>query len=239
MSYQIKLEQFQGPFDVLLQLIEQQKVDITNISLAEITESFLQYLDEIEELYPDELADFLVMATRLLYLKSRLLLPYLTVDDDEPATQLADHLKIYKEFRDASLVLEQTIAQRHFAVARPVASSLFSTIEFSPPPHITVDDLHDYYGGVIDRLETVIKIPAAAIRKAISLKEKITALYELLQQQKQIHFSRLVHDQADRLNIVLTFLAILELVKQNSVTVEQSNHCSDILIVCQETIAAK
>ena len=96
MAYQIKLEQYQGPLDVLLQLIEQDKLNITDISLADITESFLAHLDKVEELYPEELADFLVVATRLLYIKSRVLLPYLVNDDEEPITDLTEHLKIYK-----------------------------------------------------------------------------------------------------------------------------------------------
>lgn len=238
MSYQIKLEQFQGPLDILLQLIEQQELDITNISLSEITESFLHYLDDVEQLFPEELADFLVIATRLIYIKSRLLLPYLTPDDDEPVTALAEHLKMYKEFRDAATVLTQQIQQQQFSMERPVAIARLETVEFSPPRAITSTDLCDLYGGVIDRLEVIIKIPQAAIRKAITLKEKITALYSVLKHQKQVQFSRLVAEQPDRLNVVLTFLAILELIKQNNISVEQTDHFSDILIVCQETTNA-
>ncbi len=238
MAYQIKLEQFQGPLDVLLQLIEQQELDITNISLSEITESFLEYLTEVEELYPEELADFLVIATRLIYLKSRLLLPFLTPDEEEPVGQLSDHLKIYKEFRDAAAILEQQILQRQFALARPVATARLEAVEFTPPRNVTTTDLRQLYTSVVDRLETIITIPAAAIRKAITLKEKVTALYQLLKQNQSVHFSKLVQQQTDRLNIVLTFLALLELIKQNDITVEQTSHFSDMLIVCQKTTAA-
>jgi segregation and condensation protein A len=238
MAYEIKLEQYQGPLDVLLQLIEQEELKITDISLADITESFLAYLDKVEELYPEELADFLVVATRLLYIKSRTLLPYLVHDDDEPQTDLAEHLKMYKEFRDASAVLEQHLAEQQFAMPRPVRAAQFETIEFAPPKRLISEDLHDLYLGVVDRLETVIKIPQAAIRKAITLKEKITALYTVLRQHQRVNFSALISDSADRMNVVLTFLAILELVKQNSVAVEQVEQFSDILIVCQDPINA-
>ncbi|EKD76117.1 MAG: ScpA/B protein [uncultured bacterium] len=238
MAYQIALEQYQGPLDVLLQLIEQEKLNITDISLADITESFLQHLDKVEELYPEELADFLVVATRLLYIKSRVLLPYLIRDDDEPIVDLAEHLKIYKEFRDASLALEQRLSERAFAMPRPVRAAQFEAVEFAPPKRVTTEDLHDLYVGVVDRLETVIKIPQAAIRKAITLKEKITALYTVLRQHQRVQFSALISDSTDRMNVVLTFLAILELVKQNSVSVEQTEQFSDILIVCQETTNA-
>jgi len=238
MAYQIKLEQFQGPLDVLLQLIEQEELNITDISLADMTEAFLAHLDKVEELYPEELADFLVVATRLLYIKSRVLLPYLVNDDEEPITDLAEHLKIYKEFRDASIALEQRVSVQAFAMPRPVRAAQFETVEFAPPTKVTTEDLHDLYVGVVDRLETVIKIPQAAIRKAITLKEKITALYTVLRQHQRVNFSALISDSSDRMNVVLTFLAILELVKQNSVSVEQTEQFSDILIVCQDNPSA-
>lgn len=234
MAYEIKLEQYQGPLDVLLQLIEQEQLTITDISLSQIAESFLQYLDKVEELYPEELADFLVIATRLLYMKSRELLPYLITEEEEPATNLAEHLKMYKEFRDASNVLEERIATGQYSFVRPVSPVKLETVEFNPPKQVEAHHLQEWYEGVIARLDTVIKIPQAAIRKAATLKEKITSLYGVLQQHKQLQFSDLIPDRQDKMNVVLTFLAILELVKQDSVSVEQNQRFSDILIVCKE-----
>lgn len=232
-TYEIKLEQYQGPLDVLLQLIEQEQLAITDIALADIAESFIAYIDKIEELYPEELADFLVVATRLLYLKSRELLPYLITEDEEPLTNLADHLKMYKEFRDAAEVLEQRLATGQFALPRPVSLARLEVVEFHPPKRITANDLRELYEGVVANLETIIRIPQAAIRKAASLKEKITALHTLLQQRQTMQFSDLIHDTNDRITIVLTFLAILELVKQDTIQVEQKHSYSDILIVCK------
>ena len=233
MAYEIKLEQYQGPLDVLLQLIEQEQLAITEISLARIAESFIKHLEKVEQLYPEELADFLVIATRLLYIKSRELLPYLVVEDDEPATNLAEHLRMYKEFRDASTVLEERLTTGQYACVRPVSLARLEVVEFNPPAAVASHDLRELYEGVVARLETIIKIPQAAIRKAASLKDKVTALYSALQQHKSLQFSDLISDGADRINIVLTFLAILELVKQDSVTVEQNQSYSDILIVCK------
>lgn len=234
MAYQIKLEQYQGPFDVLLQLVEQEQLTITDISLAKITESFVEYLEQVEQLYPEELADFLVIATRLLYMKSRELLPYLFVEDDEPATNLADHLKMYKEFRDASVVLEERLASGQYACVRPVALAKLTEVEFNPPHRIEAHHLRDYYEGVLAELDSVIKIPQAAIRKAASLKDKITALYTALQQHKQLQFSDVINGH-DRLNVVLTFLAILELVKQDIIQVDQPNRYSDIRLYAKQS----
>lgn len=233
MAYQIQLEQFQGPLDVLLQLIEQDELAITDIALVEIAEAFVQHLDQVEQLYPEELADFLVVATRLLYLKSRALLPLLVDEVEESAGQLAEHLKMYKEFRDAAAVLEQRLAQGQFAFDRAVSASRFSVIEFSPSSGITAATLGTVYANVMQRLDTVIQIPQAAIRKAVTLKDKIIALTKLLQQHSRLQFSDLVQAQPTKTDIVLTFLAILELVKQDAIVAQQPQHYSDILIVCK------
>lgn len=233
MAYEIKLEQYQGPLDVLLQLIEQEQLAITEISLARIAESFIKHLEQVEQLYPEELADFLVIATRLLYIKSRELLPYLVAEDDEPVTNLADHLRMYKEFRDAATVLEERLTTGQYACVRPVSLARLEVVEFNPPVAVTGHDLRELYEGVVARLETIIKIPQAAIRKGITLKEKITALYTALQQHQHLQFSDI--SGKDRANIVLTFLAILELVKQDVITVDQSNRYSDIRLYAKQS----
>ena len=116
---QFKLEQFEGPLDLLLQLIEDQKLEITNISLAQVTDQYIQYLNHAHDLRPEDLADFLVVAAKLLYLKSRALLPALRLDEEEAdAGELEKQLKIYKEYLDASKKIEQMIKAGHFAFAR-------------------------------------------------------------------------------------------------------------------------
>jgi segregation and condensation protein A len=230
MAYEVKLEQFQGPFDVLLQLIEDQQLSITDIALAGITEQYIEQLNQVEERYPEELADFLVIAAKLLYLKSRALLPYLVPEEEDSAEQLAAHLRMYKEFRDATAQLTEQINQQQFMVARTVTTERSNTVEFSPPPSVTGTLLAKAYQAVIDRVEAVIRLPKLALSKAISLKEKITHLYAILQQRQQLQFSELVSTKLNRADIVITLLAVLELVKQQTVTVDQINHYSDITI---------
>lgn len=230
MAYQVAIEKFQGPLDVLLELIEQRELDITEISLADITETFIRHLDQVEEHFPEELADFLVVATRLLYIKSRALLPYLEPDDEESGTQLADHLKMYKEFRDASNVLIEKIQQETFAMPRPVTTWQLQKVEFSPPTNAAADVLANTYRAVIDRVETVIRIPKAAISKAITLKEKIAALTDVLKTHAELSFRALIGSQTNKVDIVVTFLAILELIKQNAIVVTQPHTYSDITI---------
>ncbi len=230
-AYEIKIEQFQGPLDVLLQFIESRELEITDISLAEIAETFIRHLDQVETKHPEELADFLVVATRLLYLKSRALLPLLEQpDEDMDESQLAERLKMYKEFRDASEVLTNWISRRQFSLGRPVTAKQLEIVEFSPPATVTLEVLAETYQNVIEDVETVIKIPKAAIRKAVTLKDKISALNDVLREHEELSFSELIGAQTSKIDIVVTFLAVLELIKQNSVLVKQSQQYSDITI---------
>lgn len=233
MSYEVKVEQFQGPFDVLLQLIEQHELTITDISLADITAEFISYLDNIQVRYPEELADFLVVAARLLYLKSRALLPYLEATEDDSTQQLAEHLKMYREFRVAAEHLAERVSQRQFSMERPMAMAQQLVVEFSPPEKVTMQDLAAAYRAAVERMDNAIRIPQAAIRKAITLKEKITALASALEKCKSASFWSLLKSNskaADKVDIVVTFLAILELVKQDVVVVQQGSSYSDIMI---------
>src|SRR3989344_609317 len=104
-----KLEKFEGPLDLLLQLIEDQKLDITEVSLSKVADQFLEYLKNTTSLNPEEMADFLVVAAKLLVIKSKALLPDLNIADDADSSTLERQLKIYKEFLEASKVIRQIL----------------------------------------------------------------------------------------------------------------------------------
>src|SRR3989338_2895506 len=102
MSTDLKLEKFEGPLDLLLQLVDQEKLSITEIALSKITEQFFSYLDTLEKNRPEELADFLVVAARLIFLKSHNLLQYVNPQEEDAGPALADQLKLYKQYVKAS-----------------------------------------------------------------------------------------------------------------------------------------
>jgi len=116
-AYKVQIEQFQGPLDLLLRLIEKEKLDITEVALSKVTEQYLKHLELIEESLPEDLADFLVIATKLLYIKSKALLPYLYPEDDDE-TDLAEQLKMYKLFLEAAKKLDQTIKVKKFSILK-------------------------------------------------------------------------------------------------------------------------
>lgn len=229
-KYQVKLEQFAGPLELLLQLILEEKLDITQIALAKVAEQYLKHLEEVEELYPEELADFLVVATKLLVLKSRAMLPYLEWGEEEEGPALEDQLKIYKEFHAAALQLEARIAAGKFTYGR--VDDYFQSMDpiFSPPQKFTAENLKNFFIDVLKRLEPIVRLPKMALSRTVSLQEKIGHLQNLMQKNLQLSFKTLLGNAQDRQDIVLTFLALLELVKRKTIKVKQDNNYEDIQI---------
>src|SRR3989344_206787 len=229
--YRFKLEKFEGPLDLLLQLIEKQELNITDVSLAAVTGQYLNYLAERQDLPPEELADFLVVAAKLLLLKSRILLPDLFVDDeDEMAGGLAKQLEIYRRYVEAGRELARRLHRRHFSYARerlPVAE----TVTFSPPPSLTGDALRQVFIKVLENLKEFVRPMPELITRTVSLQERISVLRRLLEGGPEVNFQKILEDAQSRMEIIVSFLAILELIKQRCVVARQDGHGASIVLV--------
>lgn len=230
MPYEIRLEQFSGPLDLLLQLIENEEFDITQISLAQVTEQYIRYLEQVEQFYPEELADFLVVATKLLLIKSRTLLPYLQPEEEEE-TNLESQLKIYREYLEAAKTIEAIIKKRNWAYDREELHFRSSEIIFSPAKNITSLSLRQIFSDVLTGLEPIVRLPRAAIAKAITLKEKLNDLQARIAQEVKINFMKLIQESKSKTEVILNFLAVLELIKQEMVVVHQKKHFGEIEII--------
>ena len=231
MEYKVKLEQFQGPLDLLLSLIEDEKLDITEISLSKVTRQYIDYLEKVEELFPEELADFLVVATKLLLMKSRTLLPYLEVDDEEGETDLEEQLRIYREYANASQVIDKMLKKSNFAYDRSHIKSQTEEVIFSPPQKkLNQEDLKKLFLEALKALEPVVRLPKAAIEKAVTMREKICVIQDILHKELKTSFSTLTKEGENKADIVLTFLALLELVRQQMICVNQEQHFAEITI---------
>ncbi|MBI2426380.1 MAG: segregation/condensation protein A [Candidatus Kerfeldbacteria bacterium] len=228
--YEIRIQQFEGPLDLLLKLIETQELDISNVSLSQVTEQYLEYLETVEQRYPEELADFLVVATKLILMKSRLLLPELPKEDDEDGETLAEQLRIYKEYLDASHMLATLIAERHFLYSRSVSHIPIEPV-FSPPPDLQSVMLRDSFQYVLASLEVYIHLPEQRLERTISLQEKLSHLYDLITNKAEVSFHGVLAGAKTKAEVVVTFLALLELVKRRIVHVRQHHDFGDIAIV--------
>jgi len=227
-SYKIRLEHFEGPLDLLLQLIESEELDITKVSLAKVTDQFLEFINEAQDLNPEEVADFLVVASKLLLLKSKILLPSLAIDDEE-ATDLEHQLKIYKEYYEASKLIETMIKKKQFTFTREKPIRVF-TPRFSPPEKLKIEDLRSIFIDLLKKLEPIVNLPKDVIRKTISISEKIRQIKDFILSQVAFSFKKLLNNGGNKTEVIVSFLAILELVKQKTIEVSQSRMFEEIKI---------
>ncbi len=226
--YSVKLEQFEGPLDLLLEIIEQEKLDISLVSLASVTEGYVKQLEANPNIPLDELVDFLVVASKLLFIKSRILLPFLGLAGEEEGENLEGQLRIYKEYLDASKVINSMIGKRRFLFVHERLPKI--EIGFAPPEKFYVTDMRGLLEAVIKRLEILVHVPRATLEKSVSIHEKITEIREMLGRVRSSSFRSVLMTARNRTEVVVTFLALLELVKQRAVEVRQSSQFQDITI---------
>jgi len=226
MKTDFKFGQFNGPLDLLLSLIEEQEMDINEVALSQVTEQYLHYLDSIENKKPEELADFLVIATRLLFIKSRKLLPDFTQEEEGPS--LEEQLRLYKMFVESAKKLNKRWLDKERAVFRVEPAR--RPTEFIPPENWGLENLHESMVKLLHRIKPPKPIPHTEIDKAVSMKEKINQIRKLLKGNGSVSFSKALQNSENKTEVIVGFLALLELVKQKSVALKQRGAFNDILI---------
>lgn len=226
----VKLKQFEGPLDLLLSLIEEQKLDITQIALAQVTEQFLQYIKNLESLDPSLISDYLTIAAKLLVIKSKAILPSLEIEieDEDPGLDLESKLILYKQFKEVSKYLKNLDSNQNQSFTRTLVFS--QKINFFPDPTVTSEQLHSYIKTVLQNLKELDNLPKAKIKEAISIQDKIDQLQVLLSRQIETKMSSLIATAKNKPEVIVTFLALLELIKQKVFTVEQETLFTDITI---------
>jgi len=236
MGFAVKLERFEGPLNLLLELIEAAKLDISEVSLARVTDSYLQHLSANPQIPPEEMADFLVVAAKLLYLKSRILLPFLADEAQDEIGDLESQLRIYKEYLEASRSISALIGKRRFLFVHDRLPQV--EIGFAPPKKLTALQLAEIMRGVLRRLDIIIRVPQAVIEKTISIHEKIRQIQAFLARTARSSFRSLVATAESRIEVVVSFLALLELIKDRTVVASQERLFDDITIEKTETVPA-
>ncbi len=220
----LKLEKFEGPLSLLLQLIEQEELDITQISLAKIADEYVSYLKEVKNIDPEEMADFLVVAARLLLIKSKALLPYLFPEEEEEIKDFEDQLKMYQEFLTATKKVAAIIGKKRFMFGRPFnrKASVFFDKLFAPPKKLTAADLGMVFADLLGRIKPAeLELAEERMERKISIEDRILAIEQGLFERIKISFSKILETAQSKTEIIVSFLAMLELIKQRTVFVEQ------------------
>lgn len=231
-NYEVKLEKFSGPLDKLLQLIEEKHLEITQISLADVTADFLRYVKELgEKTSPHILADFLVVAAKLVLIKSKVLLPMLELTQEEEGEilDLETRLKIYREFKTAVEYIKNLWEKNKISYSRPLFLSLGERAVFYPPSKIQAGDLTKAVMNLASALQALLPEEQKIKKSVVSIEQKIE---ELLNRFKEAgkHTLRTLTQKKSREEVIVLFLAILHLLKDKVIRVEQEEHFSDISI---------
>lgn len=240
--YKIKIQNFEGPLDLLFHLIEKSKFNIYDIPINDITDQYMEYLYVMNELNLDTASEFIVMAATLLHIKSKMLLPdKKNVDEEEadPREELVTRLIQYKKFKEYSDVLrhkESEWAKVHYKFPEPFEKKkIYDDID------ITVNELVNIYNMILqnntDKInkKTQIKNPIIQHEK-VSLKLKMSEIIQNLADKMFITFSDIFSKKkSTKKEIVTGFIAVLELTRQKKITVKQKKQFSDILIYNKKT----
>lgn len=226
-GFVVEQEEFNGPLDLLLHLIQRDELDITSVSLAQVTDGFLSYLDKNEDMPEYELADFLMIASRLLYLKSRAILPAVFMPEEEEEVDLAAQLRMYKAFVEASKQIEERITQGKFSHMR---QRMVVTPDqgFYPPEEVSSEGIHNAFEKVINRLRPFFTLSQETIKKVKSIKETIKSIRKFFSKNRSGTFDEIIKNAESKTDVIMSFVALLELVKQREVSVSQKGTFNDI-----------
>ena len=232
--YAIKLDVFEGPLDLLLHLIQQNEMDITDVSIAEITEQYLEYLNLMEMLDLDVASEFLVMAATLLHLKSQIILPSTGPDESytfKDREELVKQLLEYKQFKEAAQTLDYYATNHEKVHGRSVDS--YANVEDLREVQIkaTIFDLLSAFKYVTEREFAIDEVYEEIQEEQITVEEKMEFLERRLNAGEQIRFDELFSEFASKLERIVTFLAILELIRLQRIVAVQSGHFDNIYIV--------
>ena len=229
-QYQIQLPVFEGPLDLLLHLIEREELDITAVALAQVTDQYMAYLAELERRQAKELADFLVIAAKLLLIKSLALLPRppaLPPEAEDVGDELARQLQTYRRFKEIATLLHEREKQ-----------GLHGYVRIAPLPRldpqldlgdVTADDLLAAVQEALDARPAPLVGEVVGI-VTVTIAEQIVQIEEHLTRQRRVRFRDVLSRATTRVEVIVTLLALLELIKQDRVRVSQERLFGAIII---------
>ncbi|HLS08588.1 segregation/condensation protein A [Lentibacillus sp.] len=235
--YQVKLDGFEGPLDLLLHLINQYEIDIYDIPVAQITAQYMDYIHTMQRLELDIASEYLVMAATLLALKSQMLLPKQEIEEtdeeymEDPREELMQRLIEYRKYKEAAQKLQDKEREANQIFTRPPV--VFDHHDIRQPVgkgDLSIYDMIDALGKMFERKKWHEPLETKIENSGVSIEERMTEVLDLVKHSTEgLAFDRLF-EYPSRSHIVVTFMAILELMKNNEVTCEQEHHFDQLYV---------
>ena len=222
---------FEGPLDLLLELILKNKLDITDISLSQVADQFIGYMQENSELIgPEHLSEFLLIAGKLVLIKSRAILPLLELEkeEEEDIEELKRRLRDYKRFKEVFPYLRELYERPERSFARPGFVGVGAV--FCPPGNLKLEDLEGLFALAITKLPVKEEPGERRQIMKISISEKMNEIKQRIFDRMQVTFRSIIVGSKNKVEVIVTFLAMLELVRKNQAVIDQEELFGEISI---------
>lgn len=230
--YQVKTPQFEGPFNLLLNLIEEKKLFINEISLAFICEDYLNYLTELQDSKHEKISNFIIIASTLILIKSKSILPNLELskEEEEDVHKLEERLKLYQYYLKLSFMVNESFAKNIIFHSEERTDNLNI---FVPDNKINKENVYFIAQEILNKIPKKEKLQEVEVKKIISIEEMIDSITKRIQESLSFKFvgkDHKIQSKEEKVYLIVSFLAILELTRQGILSVVQENSFEEILV---------
>lgn len=233
MNIEIKINEFEGPLDLLLHLIKESKMDIFDLKIEVITDQYLEYINKMEEMNLNIASSYLVMAAELIEMKSRMLLPRHEEDEEQeedPQEQLVNRLIEYQRYKDLTLKFKDLEEERHKVYTKSPENikEYLPEVEVISNTDVTLDDLIKAFQKFLERQKENEPLSTKVTKKEMSVEDRRKSIRKILKKKHKFNFLELF-DVLTKEYVVVTFLAILEMARQNELIIVQESNFGEIM----------
>lgn len=238
MEYKVTIENFDGPLDLLLHLIKENDIDIYDIKIEEITKQYLDYIQAMKDLNLSIASEYLVMASELVEMKSKMLLPKRKeLDKDEyeedPREILIERLLNYKKYKEVTQEFKNLEMTRKLIITKEPVNLSFYAKQEDKNDDLSLSDLIEAFNVIIERKMLDRPISTKITKKELSLSDKITSIKKILSSKKKVNFEELF-DVPTKEEVIVSFLSVLEMIKKDEIIVKQDSNFNTIIISLKE-----
>lgn len=237
MKYVVTIDNFDGPLDLLLHLIKENNIDIYDIKIEEITRQYLDYIQKMQDLNLSVASEYLVMAAELIEMKSKMLLPKQEIDEDdyeeETKEDLIKRLLEYKKYKEMTQSFKELEKERKKIITREPFDLSFFAREEKNDGSVSIKDLEDAFNALLLKKELEKPKETKITEKELSVEKKIMSIKTILKAKKKVDFMELI-DAPTKVEVIVSFLSILEMVKKNEIIISQEHNFKSIMVALKE-----
>lgn len=233
MQYKITIDNFDGPLDLLLHLIKENNIDIYDIKVEEIAKQYLDYIESMKNLNLSIASEYLVMASELIEMKSRMLLPKREEEDtdeyeEDPREVLIERLLAYKKYKEVTKEFKDLELTRKLVISKE-QENLSKYLKEEENENLSVSDLVDAFNNLLEKKRLEKPVQTKITKKELSVTEKVIKIRDILKKKRKVNFEDLFENSSKE-EVIVSFLSILEMLKKDEIIVKQENNFNNIIV---------